>query len=249
MNTSEKPKKLYPSSSGFCWGNMVITEYDSGCLRSILITANGYRKNIPEVSMELGRRWEDITFDQLTNEQPWPFHRELPFKNEIYGVIVSGRCDYVLYDDEGPIVIECKGTGSKTAPTDIIKNGKYKINHLAQITSYFLHYGASRAELRVSYLCQTSRTFKITIGQDGMIMVDGKPSGFTMQDQLEHTRNAALAVTEGIVWSRPHTMKGDPCKWCNHKDVCDRWDRNEIATTEDFINAAKMNSGTLKEVI
>jgi hypothetical protein len=242
----EKMKKLYPSSSGFCWGDMVITEYDSGCLRSILCTANGYRKDIPETSMELGRRWEDIVFEQLVNEQPWPFHKELPFKHEIYGITISGRCDYIVYDDQGPLIIECKGTGSKTAPTDIIKNGKYKINHLAQVSSYFLYFGASRAKLMISYLCQQSRTFNITVGQGGVILVDGKSSGFTLSDQLKHTENAATVITEGVIWQRPHTMKGDPCRFCNHKEVCDRWDRGEIATTADFIEAAKLNSGTLK---
>jgi CRISPR/Cas system-associated exonuclease Cas4 (RecB family) len=218
---------------------MVITEYDSGCLRSMLITANGYRKNIPESSMELGRVWEDTVFDRLLTEQPWPFHRELPFKYEVDGVVISGRCDFVVYDDKGPLVLECKATASKYAPKDIIKDGKYKINHLAQVTNYLTYWETDRAEIMVSYMGKESRTFQVGLTKGGQITVDKKDSGFNIHDQMQHTKNAAKALKENIVWDRPHTMKGDACRYCNHAKTCLKWDLGELTTTEEFINDAK----------
>jgi hypothetical protein len=229
--------KLYPSSSGFCWGNLVISEYGSGCIRKILLSANGYRTEIAETSKETGAKWEEQVLEQLINDQEYAFHREVPFRYEVNGVTVSGRCDYFVYDDAGGCVIECKGSNSKSVLYDVINKGKVKINHLAQLVHYLNYFGTDHGKIMVSFVeTQKQRTFIVTVEGDGQIYVDGKFSGYTAHDQVKHTLNASEAIRDSIVWERPTSFNGDPCKFCEFKPLCTDWDTGEITDSKEFID-------------
>jgi hypothetical protein len=230
-------KKIYPSSSGFAWGDAIITEYDSGCPRMNLLTANGYRKDIPSSSQDMGREWEDLVFKRLTEEQPWAFHRELPFKKQInQECVVSGRLDYLLYDEErGTEILECKATAAKDAKYKILRDGEFKLNWLSQVACYMNSLGHSIAKILVLVKNGGERTFVVEAKKKGGLYVDGEGSGFNLHDQARHTQIISECLTEGIVWERPITFRGDPCKWCSKQLLCMKWDMGEIGNVEEYI--------------
>jgi hypothetical protein len=240
--------KLYPSSAAFMWGDMVITEIAQGCLRSTLLRQYVKQGDIPEDKKVMGAQWEDIICERLVNDQPLPFHKELVCKRMVSeNVQVSGRCDYVLYHDKhGPIVYECKASSSKYFLKDVIKGGKIKINHLAQVVTYLHFFGVTRGKITTGYFEGTElrdeREFKIEIDGKGNILVDGGMSGFCVHDLLEHQVTAAQVLEKQIVWDRPDKADakfGSPCTYCDFKATCTAWDCGDLNTTEEFINHAK----------
>lgn len=238
--------KIYPSSAAMMWGDMVITEQCSGCLRSILLRQSVKQGPIPEDKAAMGARWEDIVFEQLTNDQPYPFHKELVIRRMLSPTVqLSGRCDYVLYHDTyGPIVIECKASSSKYFLKEVIKGGKVKINHLAQTVTYLNYFKADRGKITTCVFDGAKvheREFKITINSRGDILVDGGISGYCVLDILQHQVTAVKVLDEQIVWDRPDKADskfGSPCTYCDFKDTCRAWDCGEINTAEEFITHA-----------
>jgi hypothetical protein len=248
-------KKIYPSSAAFCWGDMVLTDYPSGCLRRALLTAHGVRDgDIPELSKLVGAFHEDRYEEWLTTEQEFPFHKEHSFRFEVApDVIASGRCDYITYEPY-PVIHECKASTSKYALSPL-RAGKIRLNHLAQLVFYLTFFRVCRGYVVSSvyavgeekregkdFTVLGERKFTVEIEDTGRIMVDSKFSGYMVQDQLEHQQSSATAINDHVVWERPSGAEdkfGGCCKMCPYQGTCNRWDSGELETTDDFINHAK----------
>jgi len=241
-------KKLYPSSAAFMWGNLVITKYDSGCLRRILLTANDIRTDINPVFGVIG----DIHEDNYMKNLKMPIVvKELPFKRKINDdVVQSGRVDFRT---KGKIwlVHECKSITSINGRRDVIKNSIVNINNLAQIVSYMIHFDTHKGVIPYgfyeeaedgSFVMTDSRLFRVQIENYGEILVNGTDTGFNVKDQMLHTLKAGEVISKDIVWERPndaHKKFNSPCNFCAFKFTCDRWDSNELQSVEEFFESAR----------
>jgi hypothetical protein len=245
MTTDTKPKKVYPSSSGFIQGNQVVTEYNSACLRYILVASKAKRTDLDPLFAQVGAQHEDwyaaILGDELAD-------RELVLKTEILpGVEYSGRCDFV---DTNGVVHETKATLSKNGLYGMINKGEWKINHLAQLVSYLIYLKRTEGKIAVGYYEKESesattfiqkgfRVFTVGIRDSGAIVVDGVDTGLLVMEQLEHRYRAAKILETGAIAGRPRIDSPwkNPCNYCPVKSTCDEYDAGGLGDDE-FISAA-----------
>ncbi len=250
-------KRLYPSSSAFMWHETVITEYDSGCLRSILLSAHGAKTAFPAIYQKVGAAHEEWYEETVLKTDPRiiTYSREVPIKQAIEGVdgvIYSGRMDVLsAYAVGGAVIHETKGTISKNSRLNVIRKGKVKLNQLAQLVSYMIAKEITKGKLVVGYYeedhegnlrHQEGRDFKVEINDEGLILVDGEPSGYTVQDQIRHRIAAAKVLASNTVGARPDKWDqkwGGPCSNCHFATVCDNFDRGELNGTDEFIEAGR----------
>ncbi len=250
-------KRIYPSSSAFQWGDLVLTDYDSGCLRSILLRAHGADTPIPDIYAKVGAAHEEWYEGQLkADPRLITYAREVPVKFPIDGmeeVTYSGRIDVLsTYLNVGQVIHETKGTISKNTRLSVIRKGQVKLNQLAQTVSYMIAKEILLAKLVVGYyeeneagelVHQEGRTFKIRIADDGAILVDDTPSGFTVADQIRHRQSVAKVLSTNTIGARPDKADqkwGGPCTHCVFKDVCDKYDRGELTGGVDqFVDAGR----------
>ncbi len=245
-------KKFYPSNSGFMIGDLVITKYNSGCLRSILIQSRGIREgDIPQLYMDCGRAAEDQHAADL-RAQGIPFVPEMGLKAQLSpNVEYSGRADFVCQmPTAGTVVDECKGHTSKNTRRDVIRKGEYNVSYLAQLVSYMLRLRTQKGRLVCGYyeedptgqlVRQEERTFKVEIDDDGSILVDGVSCGFAVSDLLAHQRAAARVLEHGEIAQRPDKAAqkyGGPCTYCPFKAACDQYDASG-GDTEHFLSLAQ----------
>lgn len=236
-------KKFFPSSSAFMMGDVVVTKYNSGCLRSILAKANGVRDGeIADIYQQVGRVAEDAHEIKLIADNV-RYDRELPLSFQLSDKVeYSGRVDFYIKDEA---VHEIKGHISKNTRREVIRNGVYNISYLAQLVSYMVRLRVVSGRLICSYfeddggtlVCQESRTFEVTIDDDGSILVDSDPSGYYVADLLAHQQAAVKVLTTGEIAPRPANWNqkyGGPCNLCPFKTACDKHDR-EPSTTEQFL--------------
>lgn len=248
-------KRLYPSSSAFMWGDTVLTEYDSGCLRSILLRAHGAVTSIPKVFERVGAAHEDW-YENVLKQDPTliTFSREVVIKQPIEGaegVLYSGRMDVLAAHKAGTVIHETKGTISKNSRLSVIRKGLVKLNQLAQLVSYMIVKQVPRGKLVVGYyeedehgalVHQEGREFKVEIDDSGSILVDGTPSGYSVFDQIAHRQAAAKVLAGNVVAARPDKWDqkwGGPCGNCVFKSACDRYDQGQFATVEEYIDAGR----------
>jgi hypothetical protein len=246
--------KLYPSSVAFQEGDLVFTKYASGCHRNIFLRLNGVRETINEIHGERGKIAED-DFQQTSGISSIPFKREVPFKltfDEYPGVVVSGRMDYVLYPEDETLkrVVELKSTESTNVLREVIRNGKIKLENVAQLVTYLIAEKCVRGQLTYCYYKRSkkdgsltkmdSRDFIVNITDTGRILVDGVWSGFEVRNVIEHYIGSVRCVNSGILSSRPYNGKSfdGACKYCPYSRSCDMYDSGLISK-EDFIYASK----------
>lgn len=219
-------------------GDLVITKYDSGCLRSILLRANGVSAGeIPELYARCGRAAEEQrALDLAANDIS--FVRELVIKTQLSpNVEYSGRADFVCQvPDVGTVVDECKGHTSKDTRRSVIRNGEYNVSYLAQLVSYMVRLRTQRGRLVCGYyeedeagqlVRQEGRTFKVEIDDEGAILVDGVSSTYAVTDLLAHQRAAVRALETQAVGPRPDKANqkyGGPCSYCPFKAACELYD-------------------------
>jgi CRISPR/Cas system-associated exonuclease Cas4 (RecB family) len=244
--TDIKIKKYYPSSAAFLWGDLTLTKDSSGCLRKILFSSHGLREEIDPVYAEVGRAHEE-----WVNERLEEFEREVPVRGNILGndsVEYAGRADYLNSNE----VIECKATLSKRARLDIIRKGNVKINHLAQLVSYLIQLELQQGRLIVGFyeqdqdkkfVCTESREFKVTIDDEGRILIDAQISPYRVHDQLAHMQRAAKHLAEGTLGPRPADWDAkytSPCNYCPFKAACDKYDsgdqRDPVALAKESLD-------------
>lgn len=232
--------KFYPSSSAFMLGDSVVTKYNSGCLRSILIKANGVRdEDIAPVYEAVGRASEAHHAKDLT-EEGRAYEEEVVLKAPLSEhVEYSGRADFVVQGKDGIFVDEVKGHISKNTRRDVIRQGKYNPSYLAQLVSYMLHLRTQRGRLICGYyeeswedepylVRQEERTFQVEIEDSGQICVDGEPSGYCVADLLAHRQAAVKCMESAQIAPRPdkwdHKYES-PCTYCPFKAACDEHDQ------------------------
>jgi hypothetical protein len=249
-------KKLYPSSSAFMLGELVVTEYESGCLRAILLADNGARTPIPSIYEKVGAAHEDWYETQLKQDPRLiTYSREVPIKFPVpgvEGVQYSGRIDVLsAYEKAGVVLHETKGTISKNTRLSVIRKGKVKLNHLAQLISYMIAKETTKGKIVAGYyeqdeagnlMHQEGREFKVEIDSEGAILVDGAPTGYSVFDQIAHRTAAAKVLVGDTVPARPDKWDqkwGGPCTNCFNRDNCDKFDRGEIDGREAFIDAGR----------
>lgn len=238
--------KLYPSSSAWAWGKTVLTEYDSGCLRSILFKAlSPHRPDIDPIYAKVGAHHEDLHAASLTASDT-SFQREVTCKSEVLpGVELSGRCDFLL---EGE-VHETKASLSKSS-SHVLK-GNPKVSHLSQLVSYMLHWGkplgriifAAYKETKDGFSKTGERHFSVTLAQDGRVLVDTNPTPYYAQDLLSHRLQAAQLLTARKVHeARPLNWDakfGSPCTYCPFNKVCDKYDAGELTDEQAITQASE----------
>lgn len=230
--------KIRPSSSGFKRGEMVFTTYNSGCLRYIKAARKAQYTPIDPIYAEVGlqheENHEEFLADRLTE-------REFVIKFDLTGdVEYSGRCDFI--DSDGA-VHETKATLSKSSRDSIVRQGKYNVNHLAQIVSYMIFLELEQGYLVVGYyekdetknifVKQEQRTFNITIGSTGLIFVDGEESEYSIMDYMEHVE-AQIDLFKTVLPPRPYIKSrfSSPCSLCPMAETCDSVDIGEISLSE-----------------
>ncbi len=220
------------------WGTAAVIEYNSSCLRYLLVASKSRPPQIDPAFMAVGAHHEDWYAAQLGSRLA---DRELVIKSEVLpGVEYSGRCDFV--DTDG-VVHETKGTFSASALSYVINKGKYKTSHLAQLVSYLTQLHKTQGVIAVGfymvdedgkYVQRAFREFKVSIQDDGSIYVDNEPSGFTVADQLAHRYQAAQALKNQTIADRPlnHNGFNSPCNFCPLKSVCNDYDAKTIDKDE-----------------
>jgi hypothetical protein len=232
------PLKLYPSSAAWAWGELIVTENRQGCGRNLLWenVARIVEPFPPELAA-MGLAGEEKYLKHLTENQDYPFHRELPFKSEINGVVVSGRLDFLVYHDKGRIVHERKSSKSSKVLYDVIRDGKPKLNHVSQVISYFIHLGLTKGVLSYWYQPKDKeRNFRIEVTDDGKILIDKELYTHTVADQLAHQVLSAEVLKTQRILERP--AGNTPCRFCVYRDRCDKYD--EFGGTDaEFIEMLK----------
>lgn len=245
-------KKFYPSNSAFMLGGVVVTKYNNGCLRSILIQSHDIREGaIPQLYIDCGAEHERVHEAEL-KAKGTSYIREMVIKAQLTSdVEYSGRADFVCHEAVGIIVDECKGHTSKNTRRDVIRKGEYNISYLAQLVSYMVRLRAQKGRLVCGYyeedpfgkLCrQEERTFKVEVDDDGSILVDGASSGYGVADLLAHQREAVRVLETQEVSARPDKANlrfGGPCSTCPFKAACDVYD-TAGGSTEDFLESARV---------
>lgn len=238
---------FYPSSSAFMVGDVVVTKYDSGCLRSILIKSKGIReKEIAPIYQKVGALAENLRAAEL-DASGREYEREVVLRTPLSpAVMFSGRADFVV---NGEIVDEVKGHISKNTRRDVIRKGEYNLSYLAQLVSYMVRLRLDKGRLICGYfeedvdgslIKQEERTFKVEIGDDGGISVDSEPSGYCVADLLAHQQAAVKVLETDEVGPRPDKWNqkyGGPCTLCPFQSACDKYDRDGITTKEFFTTA------------
>lgn len=243
--------KIYPSSSGFVIGNTgVISEYNSGCPRYLTITKNQIHKDIDPIYGKLGLAHEDRHAFDLQKKGLLE-QREVPIKLEIIpGVTYSGRCDFLTTDGG---IDETKASLSKNFLYTVIRKGKYKISHLAQLVSYLIQFKRVKGRIIAGYYDQAlrlkeQRVFEVRIDDKGSILVDNEDSGYTVEDQWKHTLISAEALSSDKIKDRPinHVDFFSPCKFCALKSSCDRYDKGDITDVELLTEGLQLLKGDSK---
>lgn len=231
-------KKIYGSASAFVKGRLCFTQYDSGCLRSILAKSWVRTPDIDPKHSILGEK-NERRFEEQLKQAGIEFVAESPVSyplDHCNGVVFSGRRDFVVSAGDSNEIVELKATSSKTK-YQMMREGKYVVENLAQLVAYMVEAEATRGRLVYAYYKDPTAaephlesTYLVTIDPSGDILANGRHSGFTIADYLLHRDSAATAVSQGVVYDRPYNYDaafGSPCQYCVFKSACDRFDSGE----------------------
>jgi hypothetical protein len=247
--------KLYGSSSAFLWGRVVFTDNKTGCLRNILLQSQGVREgSIAQKYIDIGNMNEE-RYEKHLKDSGIKYDREFVIKQSVPAVpsvYVSGRVDFIRYLDSGAVVDELKATESKTKLREVIKNGQWVTENLAQLVGYMVALKTSLGRLTYGYYevpkgkkaheFKLERAFEVLIDDAGRICVDSAPTQFTVHDQIAHTNAAARVIQSGEIWDRPYLWSvpfKSPCQWCPFKASCDAYDAGQIKDLTEFVKSAK----------
>lgn len=244
-------KMIRASSSAFAWGDLIFTDFNSGCLRHAFIRANGVDHPIDPKYPAIGKLNEDLHAADLTAAGVY-FEREVECVREATtDVLLIGHTDFLV--DGGTAIHELKSVSSTTSRREVFKYGHYKTENLAQIVCYMTEFRAPVGKLIYSFFDETDdpehpwtrgeqRTFTVIVDDFGRIHVDGVPTKWTVHDMLAHQQQAANAVSAHYVPQRPQRWDApflSPCGLCRYKAVCLAHDEGHIEGGDAFVNAAK----------
>jgi hypothetical protein len=263
------PNNFRLSSSAFLWGRLVFTDYNTGCFRKILAASQNVRTPVNPKYGRLGKWNEDRYADYLTScggVEGTSFFRETEVKrvsSKVPGVTISGHADFIFIGADGKTarVDELKSVTSKNVRRDVIKNGKFKTENLAQLVAYMGELDCVHGKLIYSYYENTEsdpyapklvdeRTFVVHIDDYGRIEVDGEPTKFTAYDVIAHRNVAVSIIGSHTIRERPYMHDapfGSPCHFCEFKPACDANDSGEIEGAVAFVERARKLVGGKKD--
>lgn len=238
------------SSSAFAWGRQIHTKYKTGCLRRILVASRSDTSPaIEEKYVIVGKLNEERHAARCTG----PHIREQRYERDLgYGVVLAGHADFTHYDaftGKPDSIDELKSVQSKTTRRDVIKNGVWIIENLAQLVCYM-----SLAEVQVGRLiysyyecintvwtCMDERIFNVAIDDFGRVHVDSNPTKYTIHDLFAHQMQAAEVIATGKLADRPlgwDAVFGSQCGYCPYVHACNAYDAGEIEGTDAFVQLA-----------
>lgn len=259
------PNNFRLSSSAFLWGRLVFTDYNTGCFRKILANSQDMSFRVKEKYEKLGKWNEDRYAAYLTSlglVEGKSFYRETEVfrtSSKVPGVTISGHADFVIKDDRGGVarVDELKSVTSKNVRRDVLKNGKFKTENLAQLVAYMGEFDCVHGRLVYSYYEKTEsdpyapvlvdeRVFVVHIDDYGRIEVDNEPTRFTAYDVIAHRNVAVSVIGSHTIRERPYMHDapfGSPCHFCEFKPACDALDNGEIEGAVAFVESARKLTG------
>lgn len=212
----------------------ILAAYSSGCLRYIPLSKGAPPVVIDPIYELLGAHHEDwyatVLGDRLKE-------REFVVRKELSETVMySGRVDFIDVDG---VIHETKASLSPSFKYDVIRKGKYKISHLAQLVSYMIQLQAVKGVIACgfyklrkddSFERVETRLFDVKIDTDGSIIVDGVDTGHTVVSQYQHTLAVKKALETGEIGERPVNSNefSGPCTWCPLKLSCNKYDKGDI---------------------
>lgn len=258
-------QKVYPSASAFMDGKMCNTQYSSGCHRMILAKACGLKSNIPEKFMIMGELNELRFYRKLVDSGKYSvILDEISIKTPtgIGSVVYSGRTDFLtLKSDSDTWEVHENKSSMSSSTLGAAKRGEVKLNQLAQLVSYmvmhslpvgYLHIdgysekkikGTDEVEIVPKIRRDTklphSYTFVVSLSENRDILVNGRLTGFTTIDYVNHLKTTAEMLNKPYIADRPMSAEDERgcCSWCEMKYVCDKADQDNL-TVDEFINEA-----------
>lgn len=226
METVVLKKKIYPSRISFCWEGQNLTSDNKGCFRFQQF-AYGLTLPIHPRYTALGDQHEQsiqraLIAKDIAHEREVAFHKTI--NDNTY---ISGRADFVLEDE----VIEAKASFSSNFRT-MLKNDDYKINHLAQLGLYMLHFKKKKGGLYCG-MYQYGRDKKIfmTYGKkisvvlrDDAFLINDMPTGYTKQNLVDYLIQLTKALHSEQLAPSPvlddiENYKS-PCRYCPLRTIC-----------------------------
>jgi hypothetical protein len=239
--------KLYPSSAGFADkdSEVVYTQYESACPKVVMLQQIGTRPNsIAPEAEQIGALFEDFVEDVYLKDVK--FSKEVPFKTQIGDATISGSMDFVT---EGPKTVhECKATFSSSTAREVIDLGQVKLNHLAQMSAYFVETKTTKGYLYVGRYqdspeglrCVKHRRFEIEVQPDGTLTVDGVLTPYPINAYLRWTKLVTQITQEKRIDSprpvNPTQAWANPCRYCPYSAACDSVDKGEISSYDSFVS-------------
>jgi hypothetical protein len=236
--------KLYPSSSDFLKSNGQYAEYESKCLRHIIVTQKNPDLRKQSVS-KLNQGVAEIDEARYRNVLASEFEHidvELPFKLENVGghesVVLPGRMDYVCYKDAEKtikdLIVEKKSSISKNQKTKINKK-EMSPSQLAQLVLYMVIHKVSKGRLVRTYYGFENDLLSLKVGSEvrfdveldgNTILVDGKIyEDASVTDLMRFYKVLADGVALNRIPPRPlKTAKNNVCDKCPFAQACDELD-------------------------
>jgi hypothetical protein len=258
------PNQFRISSSAFLWGRLVRTDYNTGCLRRILLQSLDISTTIDPKYEIIGKMNED-RHAKMLDEKGTVYVREMVLQRpskRVPGVEISGHADFVITDALGrpTAVHELKSITSKNVRREVIGKGFFKTENLAQVVAYmgeldltdgaliytyYEHPKTASEEDKKDWLkleAVDARTFSVHVDTYGRIHVDAHPTEFTAYDVIAHRNAAVEVIAKQNVVDRPYrhdTPFVSPCHWCAFKATCDAYDNGEVESDVAFVDKAR----------
>jgi hypothetical protein len=249
MGSYYAPNQFRLSSSAFQWGDITFTDYKTGCLRKILLQSLDIHATVESKYGALGSVNEDRHEQQLiaSNEKYLREFEVLSTVASVPEISSSGHIDFLITDGTNPTrVDELKSVQSTNTRRNVIRNGEYVTENLAQLVAYMGEARVGKGRLIYSFYDKgkvtEERIFNVSIDDFGKIWVDSRPTNFAFNDVVAHRVAAAKVIRDKTVASRPYRWElqfVSPCTWCVFKAACDAHDSSVSGGTDSFVEKAK----------
>lgn len=228
--------KIYPSKISFSKGEVLQCEYNNQCQRYQIFMLGKYEVIDPKYQ-KLGALWEDIVSGRL-DKQGIKYEKEISYKMMIDdNTQISGRVDYMADD----VVLECKASFSRKFLSDVIKDGKVKLSHLAQISAYYILTGKDKVKLLAGWFkegetpeLKSERFFKIRCHDSGDIYLEKTFTGYNIKDLVTGALLVSNAIKNKDLMQRPEGAYSwqNVCTYCKYHDLCNLVDSSGLSHKE-----------------
>ena len=240
--------KIYPSSVAFKSGDLVFTQYSSGCLRSQLLRLEGLREDIDPVHADRGAMNEDVYAEEYAATSS-NILREEPFKLDVpgYDAQISGRIDFIV---DG-IIREHKSTESSAQINSIRALETPSIGQVAQLLIYLMAKGQQYGQLIRTGYKKSRKTkvyekvaegvYDVRLSSNGAVTINNKPYEFTAHDLIEYIVAVAKLGAEKVVAPRPYGYDSfaGPCRYCTFQNSCRLYDEGVLTSISEFVTNAR----------